>query len=200
MVAEASLARSDSWARAVDNALQGVGISLPYPLPDAQSRRSHIHNQVRPFILADDVHRWRAQLSSASDPGLQLYASCIQTPEIPAAHRSHCTPRQAAAWCRLRHGGSTLPSHRGVRHRGARGCHLCGSETADFEHALCVCPALASARERWQRRAQPYVMPWKTSGCVRWFCHGNADPHLAAVHAQFAYAIECAFAHAHNAP
>ena len=185
------------WAHALASRLSEAGATLPSPddCANRYARRAYVRESVRPHLRAQDQRRWRQRLASYTDPGLQWYAQNVLIPGIPAPHRGRCAPRQAAAWCRMRHGGSTLPVHRGTRHRGASGCSLCGSLVADLNHVLFTCTALSEAREHWWRRVEPHA-PAPLSEelqLARWFCSSNCPPPIAAAHARFAWEAECAF-------
>ena len=185
------------WAHALASRLSDAGATPPSPNDCASrcARRAYVGRSVRPHLRAQDHQRWRQRLASYTDPGLQWYAQNVQITGIPAPHRGRCAPRQAAAWCRMRHGGSTLPVHRGSRHRGASGCSLCGSPAADLNHVLFNCAALSEAREHWWRRVGPHA-PAPLSEVMelsRWFCSSVCPPPIAAAHARFAWEIERSF-------
>lgn len=198
-----SLHSTSGWAFAVLGALRAAGAPLP---PDVAprlgdvDRQAFVRSNVRPRLAAADARAWRQQLAGYADPGLQFYACVVQSPSLAAAHRAACPPRYAAAWCRLRHGGSTLPVHRGARHRGASGCPLCGSAEGSLPHALFACSGLHGARARWWSRVSESAPAELASACpvsrralLRWFF---AETPCVGAHAAFAYQVECAYGRA----
>lgn len=196
-VAAVSATLPTGWAQLVTQSLQAVGAPPPGPSVRAEGcpvRHDYIHSRVRPRLAERDLHQWRARLAAYTDSGLRLYAALATVPAVPAVHRAPCPPRHASAWCRMRHGGSTLPSHRAARHRGATTCPLCLLAAPDLAHAILHCPGLAAPRAQWRARTG-HVAPARESDDsvqLRWFFAGDATAAVASANAAFAFCIECA--------
>ena len=178
------------WMHSVATSLAGADASLlQVPEPRASLRR-----RVLTRIQERDAQAWSARIAQYRDPGLQAYSRFVPRRRLPTVHHI-CQPRHAAAWCRLRHGGSSLSSHRGPRHclRSTR-CRLCGHERASTEHALFQCPGLTVARAQWWWGVQNLVPP--NLDLLSWFFASETCPHAASQNARFAYHIERAFGNA----
>ena len=204
---ELSRASLHGWAHAVCETLADAGIappSVPADWPQTTlDRQLFIRERVRPAFTRADHELWRQHVSAYRDAGIQLYASLVETPVLAPVHTAACPPRYAAAWCRMRHGGSTLASHRSSRHQGADACRLCGSADTSTLHALLACPALLSSRQRWWQRVRALCPVRVTSPSeggeelVRWFFSARLPAAAAAANATFAYRVECAFGDGH---
>ena len=186
-VARTSVQRPHGWMSLVDEALRSIGVRLP----QSQVLPPVLRREIYPVIRHHDALAWRNRLSGYSDQGLQYYCASVNRRSLPAVHRL-CRPRAAAAWCRLRHGGSTLPGHRGTRHRSRIfACALCGDPAPTTAHALFHCQGTIAARQQWWQAVQ-HLAP-AGPAIVDWFFASNAAPHAARAHASFALAVERLF-------
>ena len=166
-------------------------------------RRSFMHDRVRPWLRAQGLGLWQERMASYRDIGMAFYAEVVDRPCMPSIHRAPCSSRAAAAWCRLRHGGSTLPCHRGARHRSRQGgapCPLCHGDVPSVAHALFCCPGLSAARARWWfvvgSSAPAQLPPSSVEAAhvlLRWFFHCTASASCAAAHARLALSVEQAY-------
>ena len=203
-IADASGSAALGWARAVSLALDYLGAPLPVAdvaMRGPTGRRQYLQRSVRPLLAARDCRQWRASMQGYQDPALVEYAQCVTAPALAPPHSSPAPPAHASAWCRIRHGGSTLPSHRAGRHRSSGVCSLCGSASGSTAHAILECTALAERRSLWWERVRACA-PWLelpvscSQAVLRWFFGPCTMPAVAAAHAAFAYAVEFAYADA----
>ena len=166
---------------------------------DSAARRRYVQRVVRPLLDARDAARWRQAMQRYQDPSLQRYAELVREPTLALPHAAGAPPHHASAWCRLRHGGSNLPTHHAGRHGASVACTLCSCAEGSTEHAILVCPALAAQREVWWQQVRRWA-PWAMPSCAsaeevtRWFFLPEGCPaDVVVFNAAFAYRIECAF-------
>ena len=200
----ASGATQSGWSRAVSVALDYLGL-LPQEAiartQGAPERRRFLQRHIRPLLEARDADRWRVSLRHYRDPALLQHAQWVPEPMMAVSHTSSAPPSHASAWCRLRHGGSTLPGHRAGRHQSSGLCTLCSDAPGTTAHAILQCPALARIRTCWWARVRtwapgPEVAELQPDAGPQWLFSSLAPPEVAAAHAWFAYQIEGAFARA----
>ena len=204
IVGDVSRGSGRGWVQSVEGVMRAAGAVVPqsfYAWPRTSlDRRSLLQSSIRPFLEQEDLAHWLQHLAFYTDEGLQFYGNSVPQPQLAPVHSSSCPPRCAAAWCRMRHGGSTIPSHRGTRHRrNSNACHLCNSADGSLGHALLQCPHLSDARLRWWQSVHSVspVDPLGSQACrdrmVQWFFSQDLPPRVAAANAVYAYHIECAY-------
>ena len=189
---------TDSWAGRTTAALRQLGIPCPLDsgvTPGCASELRYLYTrfEAAPRIAAVDFCNWRASVTTCQDSDLSMYGHCMARPGLASAHSWCINPRFAAAWGRLRSGCNSVSGHRSRRHVvGCSTCNLCGCADGSTSHAILECPALQSARLRWQSRVGPSTgVPARS--LLRWFFSADLPPRLAAANAAFAWAIETAY-------